>query len=91
MQGLDLIITCDTSVAHLAGALGRPTFLLLKKVPDWRWMLEREDTPWYPTMRLFRPRTRGDWDETMQRVADAVRALRDYNSGLQTLRSAAMM
>jgi tetratricopeptide (TPR) repeat protein len=91
MQGLDLIITCDTSVAHLAGALGRPTFLLLKKVPDWRWMLEREDTPWYPSMRLFRQPTRGDWDGTLQRVAEAVKSLRDYNSGLQTLRSAAMM
>ncbi|MEI9915508.1 MAG: tetratricopeptide repeat-containing glycosyltransferase family protein [Methylovirgula sp.] len=91
IQTLDLIVTCDTSVAHLAGALGRPTFLLLRKVPDWRWMLDREDTPWYPTMRLFRQRTRGDWDETMLRVADAAKALHDYNSGLQTLRSAAMM
>ena len=91
MQTLDLVITCDTSVAHLAGALGRPTFLLLRKVPDWRWMLDREDTPWYPTMRLFRQHTRGDWSETMERVADAAKALRDYNSGLQTLRSAAMM
>lgn len=91
MQTLDLVITCDTSVAHLAGALGRPTFLLLRKVPDWRWMLDREDTPWYPTMRLFRQRTRGDWSETVERVADAAKALRDYNSGLQTLRSAAMM
>ncbi|MEJ0050424.1 MAG: tetratricopeptide repeat protein [Methylovirgula sp.] len=91
MQTLDLIITCDTSVAHLAGALGRPTFLLLRKVPDWRWMLDREDTPWYATMRLFRQRTRGDWDETMLRVVDVAKALHDYNSGLQTLRSAAMM
>ncbi len=91
MQGLDLIITCDTSVAHLAGALGRPTFLLLRKVPDWRWMLDREDTPWYPTMRLFRQHTRGDWSETMQRVTDAAKALRDHNSDLQILRSAAMI
>ncbi len=74
MQALDLVITCDTSVAHLAGALGRPTFLVLKKVPDWRWLLDREDTPWYPTMRLFRQRTRGDWAEVMERVLAAARA-----------------
>jgi tetratricopeptide (TPR) repeat protein len=75
MQALDLVITCDTSVAHLAGALGRPTFLLLKKVPDWRWLLDREDTPWYPTMRLFRQRTRGDWAGVMERVLAAARPL----------------
>jgi tetratricopeptide (TPR) repeat protein len=91
MASLDLVITCDTSVAHLAGALGRPTFLLLKKVPDWRWMLNREDSPWYPTMRLFRQQTRGDWDEVMRNVATAAAAMRDYASGLQALRSAAMM
>jgi tetratricopeptide (TPR) repeat protein len=91
MEALDLVITCDTSVAHLAGALGRPTFLLLKKVPDWRWMLDRQDTPWYPTMRLFRQQTRGDWDEVVERVAAAAGAMRDYASGLQALRSAAMM
>lgn len=91
MQALDLVITCDTSVAHLAGALGRPTFLLLKNIPDWRWLLDREDTPWYPTMRLFRQKTRGDWDEVMQRVVSAAADLRDYSSGLQALRSAAMM
>jgi len=61
MESLDLIITCDTSVAHLAGALGRPTWLALKHVPDWRWMLDRDDSPWYPTMRLFRQPERDDW------------------------------
>ncbi len=59
MQSLDLVVSCDTSVAHLAGALARPTFLLLKEIPDWRWLLDRPDSPWYPTMRLFRqPKTR---------------------------------
>ena len=61
MQTMDLVITCDTSVAHLAGALGRPTWTALRYAPDWRWLLEREDSPWYPGMRLFRQAERGDW------------------------------
>jgi tetratricopeptide (TPR) repeat protein len=62
MTHLDLIITCDTALAHLAGALGRPTWIALKHVPDWRWLLERTDSPWYPSVRLFRQSRRGDWD-----------------------------
>ena len=61
MQSLDLVISCDTAVAHLAGALGRPVWLALKKVPEWRWQLDRTDSPWYPTMRLFRQHAFGDW------------------------------
>ena len=61
MESLDLIITCDTSVAHLAGALGRPTWIALKHVSDWRWLTERSDTPWYPTVCLFRQPRAGDW------------------------------
>lgn len=91
MQTLDLIITYDTSVAHLAGALGRPVFVLLKKIPDWRWLLDREDSPWYPTMRLFRQRERGDWDEVVTRVIAATEMMMAYTSGLQALRSAAMI
>jgi Tfp pilus assembly protein PilF len=72
MMSLDLVITCDTSIAHLAGALGRPTFLALQKWPDWRWLLEREDTPWYPRMRLFRQHTAGDWEDVLARIATAV-------------------
>ena len=59
MKICDLVITSDTSVAHLAGALGAPTWVALKRVPDWRWMLDRSDSPWYPTMRLFRQSVRG--------------------------------
>jgi tetratricopeptide (TPR) repeat protein len=59
----NLVITSDTAIAHLAGALGRPVWTVLKSLPDWRWMLERSDTPWYPTMRLFRQTVRGDWRE----------------------------
>jgi tetratricopeptide (TPR) repeat protein len=65
---LDLVITVDTSVAHLAGALGRPTWVLLPFVPDFRWLLGREDSPWYPTLRLFRQRERGDWNPVIERV-----------------------
>ncbi|HUI22507.1 MAG TPA: tetratricopeptide repeat protein [Methylocella sp.] len=72
MQNLDLIVTCDTSIAHLAGALGRPVFVLLKQVPDWRWLLDREDSPWYPSMRLFRQKQRGNWDEVFDRVVQAL-------------------
>ena len=61
MTHLDLVITCDTSIAHLAGALGRPVWVALKKNAEWRWMRDREDSPWYPTMRLFRQQIPGEW------------------------------
>lgn len=69
---LDLVITVDTSVAHLAGAMSRPTWVLLGFIPDWRWMLEREDSPWYPTMRLFRQSQLGDWEGVFERVKVAL-------------------
>jgi tetratricopeptide (TPR) repeat protein len=69
MKSLDLIITSDTANAHLAGALGVPVWVVLSFNPDWRWQLDREDSPWYPTMRLFRPRARTGWQEVIQRVA----------------------
>ncbi len=68
----DLVITSDTFVAHLAGGMGKTTWLLLKKVPEWRWGLEGDTTFWYPSMRLFRQRERGNWDEVMERVAVAL-------------------
>jgi tetratricopeptide (TPR) repeat protein len=69
MKSLDLIITSDTANAHLAGALGVPVWVVLPFNPDWRWQLDREDSPWYPTMRLFRPRAQMQWGEVFQRVA----------------------
>jgi ADP-heptose:LPS heptosyltransferase len=75
VRSLDLVITIDTAMAHLAGALGRPVWTLLSAFPDWRWLLDRDDSPWYPTMRLFRQRHAGDWDPVVQEVAAALRQL----------------
>jgi Flp pilus assembly protein TadD len=61
IANLDLVITSDTAIAHLAGALARPAWVALQHVPEWRWLLDRADSPWYPTLRLFRQATRGDW------------------------------
>ncbi|MGH6954259.1 MAG: tetratricopeptide repeat protein [Alphaproteobacteria bacterium] len=72
MASLDLVISSDTAVPHLAGALGREVWLLLPRVPDWRWGLSGESTPWYPTMRLFRQSRAGDWDGVFAEVADAL-------------------
>lgn len=69
----DLVITSDTAVAHLAAGIGKPTWLLLKHVPEWRWGLKGDSTFWYPSMRLFRQRERGNWSELMQRVAEALK------------------
>lgn len=70
----DLLISVDTSPAHLAGALGRPVWLMLPFVPDWRWLLERTDSPWYPGHRLFRQRARGNWNDIVEEMATALRA-----------------
>jgi ADP-heptose:LPS heptosyltransferase len=65
---LDLVITVDTAVAHLAGALGKPTWVLLPFAPDWRWMLKRDNSIWYPSMQLFRLSEPGGWQEVMRRI-----------------------
>jgi hypothetical protein len=74
MTCLDLIITVDTSMAHLAGALACPTWIILQHMPDWRWLLDREDCPWYPTARLFRQTEPGNFVEVVERVRHALGA-----------------
>jgi tetratricopeptide (TPR) repeat protein len=75
IANLDLVISVDTAVAHLAGAMGKRVWIMLPFVPDWRWLLEREDSPWYPTARLFRQKTRGDWGPVVSDIADALAVL----------------
>ncbi|MFG1481163.1 tetratricopeptide repeat-containing glycosyltransferase family protein [Xanthobacter sp. V4C-4] len=75
LQHLDVVVTSDSSLVHLAGARGRPAFLALRAVPDWRWGREGERTALYPTVRLFRQQRAGDWDEVFARIAHAVQAL----------------
>jgi Flp pilus assembly protein TadD len=69
IENLDLVISVDTAVLHLAGAMAKPVWAILPSAPDWRWMLERQDSPWYPTMRLFRQRQYGHWDDVFHRVS----------------------
>ena len=69
IENMDLVISVDTAVLHLAGAMGKPTWALLPFAPDWRWMLNRQDSPWYPTMRLFRQDRQGDWPGLFEQVA----------------------
>ena len=68
LSAMDLVITVDTSTAHMAGALGLPTFLLIAALPDWRWLMDRNDSPWYPTLRIYRQPAPGDWTTVIERV-----------------------
>jgi len=85
IENLDLVVSVDSSVAHLAGALAKPVWLMLPWLPDWRWMLDREDSPWYPTMRLFRQRSRGDWDEVITRIKRGVEVESAAHRGRRSL------
>ncbi len=75
MDGLDLVVTVDTAVGHLAGAMGKRVFIMLPYAPDWRWLERRSDTPWYPSARLFRPPTPQNWDAVTAEVAAAIREM----------------
>jgi cytochrome c-type biogenesis protein CcmH/NrfG len=77
IEQLDLVISIDTAVAHLAASMGKPVYLLLPFAPDWRWLLDRSDSPWYPTIRIFRQKQPGDWGEVMTRIHPALATLRD--------------
>ncbi len=74
VASLDLVIACDTALVHLAGALAKPVWVALPYAPDWRWMLERCDSPWYPTARLFRQRAWGQWAAVFDEIAEALQA-----------------
>jgi ADP-heptose:LPS heptosyltransferase len=73
LANLDLLISVDTAAVHLAGAMGAPVWTLIDYNPDWRWLLDRTDSPWYPTMRLFRQTRFYDWSETLELAAEALR------------------
>ena len=75
IDNLDLVISVDTAVLHLAGAMGKPAWAMLYSAPDWRWMLDRKDSPWYPTIRLFRQRSYGDWDSVCEPMAEELEKL----------------
>jgi hypothetical protein len=77
---LDLVISVDTSVAHLAGALGEPVWILLPYNPDWRWLLDRDDSPWYPSARLFRQQQIGNWAGVIDQVKNELRSVRSFNA-----------
>jgi len=72
---VDLVLSIDTSVAHLAGAMGKPTWVLLPHAPDWRWLLERTDSPWYPSLKLYRQNAQRRWEPLLEYVADDLQAL----------------
>lgn len=84
IENLDLVVSVDTAVLHLAGAMAKPVWALLPFAPDWRWMLDRQDSPWYPTMRLFRQKIPGQWGDVFQRVAEDLKIF----AGKQHLRGA---
>ena len=75
LSHIDLLITVDTSMAHLAGALGRPAWVLLPRVPDWRWLLDRNDSPWYPSLRLFRQTDAATWPPVVQLVKQTLQTM----------------
>ena len=75
MINIDLVISSDSAVAHLAGALGVPVWVALPAVPDWRWLLKRDDSPWYPTMRLFRQTRAGNWDDVFERIVGELKTI----------------
>jgi tetratricopeptide (TPR) repeat protein len=91
MMNVDLVISSDTAVPHLAGALGVPVWVVVPAFPDWRWLLEREDSPWYPSMRLFRQSRAGDWDSVFERIATELKRCADEARRIPTSPSPARL
>jgi tetratricopeptide (TPR) repeat protein len=85
VKNLDLIVTIDSAIAHLAGGLGVPAWIVLHRTPDWRWMLDRHDSPWYPTVRLFRQLAIHDWEPVFSRIAEELAVLAAAKRNAQTL------
>jgi hypothetical protein len=83
LKGLDLVLSVDSAIVHLAGALGRPTWTLLPFAADWRWLLGRDDSPWYPTMRLFRQKVPGDWDGVFERIVSLLSSSLEKSAWLE--------
>ena len=81
LENIDLLITSDSAIAHLAGALGCIVWLALPHTADWRWMRDCQTLPWYPTMRLFRQQTRGDWAGVFNTIAEELQCWRRDNHG----------
>jgi ADP-heptose:LPS heptosyltransferase len=88
IANLDLVVSVDSAVAHLAGAMGVPTWTLIYEPADWRWMTRREDSPWYPTMRLFRQPRAGQWAEPIGRLVGSLRQYMETAEGLKTAMAA---
>src|ERR1019366_7761525 len=86
VANLDLVVTVDTSVAHVAGALGTPCWLMLPHAPDWRWMLGRDTTPWYGSLRLFRQVCAGDWSGVIARIGSALAVASSQRGGWNVTR-----
>ena len=85
LRCLDLVVTVDTALGHLAGALGTPVWVALPVVPDWRWVWEREDSPWYPSMRLFRQTVRGQWKDVFGRIRMALASRMNRDQEMSSL------
>jgi len=84
IENLDLVVTVDTSVAHLVGAMAKPGLVLLNTPPDWRWLLDRADSPWYPTLRLFRQPSPGDWSGAIARLTEELLSIASGNESERT-------
>jgi hypothetical protein len=88
IANLDLVICVDTAVAHLAGAMGKPVWVLVAHVADWRWLRDRADSPWYPTMRLFRQTAIGRWEDVVNQIEQELEVLSNVHSPCLTLAAA---